>query len=77
MRPIPSGLSANRKLSGFDGGISPLKSASRQRLSVAASAFYKGEGQEKKHLWRLEGAGLFAVLSSPWHVERLWGSRSS
>src|SRR6266849_5712450 len=36
------------------------------------SAFYKGEGQEKKHLWRLEGAELFAALSSPCHVERLW-----
>ncbi len=41
------------------------------------SAFYKGEGQEKKHLWRLEGAGLFAALSSPCHVERLWGIRAS
>jgi hypothetical protein len=45
--------------------------------SMSTSAFYKGEGQEKKHLWRLEGAGLFAALSSPGHVERLWGIRSS
>jgi hypothetical protein len=41
------------------------------------TAFYKGESQEKKHLRRLEGAGLFAALSSPCHVERLWGIRSS
>ena len=45
--------------------------------SEKPNAFYKGEGQEKKHLWRLEGAGLFAALSSPCHVERLWGIRSS
>jgi hypothetical protein len=40
---------------------------------VRVSTFYKGESQEKKHLRRLEGAGLFAALSSPCHVERLWG----
>ena len=40
-------------------------------------AFYKGESQEKKHLRRLEGAKMFAALSSPSHVERLWGMRSS
>jgi len=29
---IPSESSANRKLSGFDGGIRPVKSASRQEI---------------------------------------------
>src|SRR5271169_6495770 len=37
------------------------------------TAFYKGESQEKKHPRRLEGAKLFAVLSSPSCVESLWG----
>jgi len=41
------------------------------------TAFYKGESQEKKHLRRLEGAKVFAVLSSPSYVERLWGFLSS
>jgi hypothetical protein len=41
------------------------------------SAFYKGESQEKKQPRRLEGAKMFAALSSPCHVERLWGIRSS
>jgi hypothetical protein len=58
---------------------SPATAPSFRKLarSVNTSAFYKGESQEKKHLWRLEGAGLFAALSSPCHVERLWGIRSS
>src|SRR5258707_2502395 len=41
------------------------------------SAFYKGESQGKKQPRRLEGAKTFAALSSPSHVERLWGVRSS
>jgi len=40
------------------------------------TAFYKGESQEKKHPRRLEGAKVFAALSSPSPVERLWGIRS-
>jgi hypothetical protein len=40
-------------------------------------AFYKGESQGKKQPRRLEGARTFAALSSPSHVERLWGIRSS
>jgi hypothetical protein len=32
VQPAP-GLSANRKLSGFHGGISPVKSASRQKYN--------------------------------------------
>jgi hypothetical protein len=40
---------------------------------MSVSAFYKGESQEKKHLRRLEGAEMFAVLSSPSYIESLWG----
>jgi hypothetical protein len=49
----------------------------RPDFTCPITAFYKGESQEKKHLRRLEGAMLFAALSSPSHVERLWGVRSS
>jgi hypothetical protein len=41
------------------------------------SAFHKGESQQQIRLRRLEGARLFALLSSPSHVERLLGFRSS
>jgi len=41
------------------------------------NALYKGESQGKKQPRRLEGAKTFAALSSPSHVERLWGVRSS
>ena len=41
--------------------------------SLTTSAFYKGESQEKKFLWRLEGAKMFAVLSSPCRVGSLRG----
>jgi hypothetical protein len=37
------------------------------------TAFYKGESQEKKQPRRLEGARLFAALSSPSCVESLQG----
>jgi hypothetical protein len=40
---------------------------------MTTSAFYKGESQEKKFLWRLEGAKMFAVLSSPCCVASLRG----
>jgi hypothetical protein len=32
---LTPGWSANRKLSGFDGGISPVKSASRQEIKLS------------------------------------------
>jgi len=48
--------------------ISCLKSAFHSDLTVTASAFYKGESQEKKQPRRLEGAKIFAALSSPGHV---------
>ena len=46
-------------------------------IMLFVSGFYKGESQEKKHLRGLEGAKMFAALSSPSHVERLWGICSS
>lgn len=49
----------------------------RRDRYLAVTAFYKGESQAKKHLRRLEGAKTFAALSSPSHVEGLWGIRSS
>jgi len=36
---IPDESSATRKVSGFHGGISPVKSAFHQQLTVSASAF--------------------------------------
>jgi hypothetical protein len=41
-------------------------------FTCTVSAFYKGESQEKKLRWRLEGTEMFAVLSSPSYVESLW-----
>ena len=46
-------------------------------MVIEALGFYKGESQGKKQPRRLEGAKMFAALSSPSHVERLWGVRSS
>ena len=54
-----------------------LPDCPRTTSFMDTSAFYKGESQVKKHLRRLEGAKMFAALSSPGHVERLRGIRSS
>jgi hypothetical protein len=59
------------RIKGTNGGLPMI------RPLVATSAFYKGESQGKKQLRRLEEAKMFAALSSPSHVERLWGIRSS
>ena len=64
------------------GNWSPIRKESRsghvdRSSRLTGEVLYKGGSQEKKHLRRLEGAMLFAALSSPCHVERLWGIRSS
>jgi hypothetical protein len=54
----------------------PLRTALAWKLpepTWAITAFYKGKSQEKKHLRRLEGAKMFAALSSPSYVGSLRG----
>jgi hypothetical protein len=63
-----------RKLAGIGGRVLELWDEVKLVKPRAAdqfpvSAFYKGESQQKRHLRRLERAGMFAVLSSPSYVE--------